>query len=503
MRDPIWNITILAVSLLAAVLLSVAAVMSFAQFLGFAESSNIHLLTVAAAAILALAAIALANYQSFACRSDLDDGAAIAHQIAQGSMIDNTGNSDLHESLHSISAYLKDKADIAERIANGDLSARTAIRTDEDQFGLAFQNMIDRLRPAAQTQEDRAHLQASVLKLLAEVSDVANGDLTVQAEVSPEITGEIAVAFNSMTRNLRTLIKQVKTVTIQVGASASAINETTEQLARGSLAQSGQLSRTTSSITNMAYQIQEVSANASVSAEVATESLTSARYGLRAAKDNIGAMEAIRKQVQETAKRIKRLGERAQEIGQITTLIDDLSDRTSLLALNASLQAAAAGNTGNGFAVVAEEVERLADRSNSLTQQISSLSHSINAETKEVVTAMEDTIQEVVVGSRLADRAGRSLVEIEEISTKLADLLRSISESAKFQAKSSEDISKAMIGIAEVTEMVQGGSSRAAESVRLLVDLSNELRASVAPFKLPADAGVPPRSARESSLFVN
>lgn len=503
MRNPVWNITIRAVSLLAAIMLAVAAVMSLAQFFGFGESSNIHLLTVVAAAILALAAIIGVNYQSFARRTDLDNGTSAAHQLALGTIIDGIGNSGLDESLQLISDYLKDKAEIAEKIANGDLSIKTAVRSDEDQFGLAFQNMIDRLRPAVQTQEDRAHLQASVLKLLAEVSEVADGDLTVQAEVSPEITGEIAVAFNSMTRNLRTLIKQVKTITIQVGASASAINETTEQLARGSLAQSGQLSRTTSSIANMANQIQEVSANASVSAEVATESLTSARYGLRAAKENIGAIDAIRRQVQETAKRIKRLGERAQEIGQITALIDDLSDRTSLLALNASLQAAAAGNTGSGFAVVAEEVERLADRSNSLTQQISSLSHSINAETKEVVAAMEDTIQEVVVGSRSADRAGRSLVEIEKISTNLAELLKSISESAKFQAKSSEDISKAMIGIAEVTEMVQGGSSRAAESVRLLVDLSNELRASVAPFKLPAEIAEPSRSARESSLFVN
>jgi twitching motility protein PilJ len=501
--SPIWTITVRALSLLAAIMLVVATAMSGAQYFGFAKSSGFELFVIVLAAMLALAAIGASNFLSSASRSDLHDGAAIAHQIAQGSVIEDAGKSELHESLHTISIYLKEKKEIVERIANGDLSVKTEIRSDADQFGLALQNMIDRLRPAVQTREDREQLQASVLKLLAEVSDVADGDLTVQAKVGPEITGEIAVAFNSMTRSLRTLIKQVKTVTIQVGASASAIHETTEQLARGSLAQSGQLARTTSSIAKMAYQIQEVSANASVSAEVASDSLTSARYGLRAAKDNIGAMDAIRKQVQETAKRIKRLGERAQEIGQITTLIDDLSDRTSLLALNASLQAAAAGNTGNGFAVVAEEVERLADRSNSLTQQISSLSQSINAETKEVVAAMEDTIQEVVVGSRLADRAGRSLVEIEEVSTKLADLLRSISESAKFQAKGSEDISKAMIGIAEITEMVQGGSSRAAESVRLLVDLSNELRASVAPFKLPADISETAIPTRERVFFVN
>ena len=184
----------------------------------------------------------------------------------------------------------------------------------------------------------------------------------------------------------------------------------------------------------MASQIQEVSANASVSAEVASESLTSARYGLKAAKDNIGAMDAIRKQVQETAKRIKRLGERAQEIGQITTLIDDLSDRTSLLALNASLQATAADKPEPALQLLPKS-RTSCDRSNSLTQQISSLSQSINAETKEVVAAMEDTIQEVVVGSRLADRAGRSLVEIEESQQNLLNCSVAISESQSFRSR--------------------------------------------------------------------
>jgi twitching motility protein PilJ len=165
------------------------------------------------------------------------------------------------------------------------------------------------------------------------------------------------------------------------------------------------------------------------------------------------------------------------------------------------LQAAAAGETGNGFAVVAEEVERLAERSNRLTQQITALTQTINSETKEVVASMEETIHQVVVGSSLADRAGQSLVEIETISSRLADLLRSISDSAKVQAKSSEDISSAMENISAVTELVQDGSRRAAESVRLLVQLSGDLRTSVAPFKLPADMnGVGPS---QHSGFIN
>ncbi len=503
MHSAVWNIAIKISSAGAGVLLTVSAALVTAQYLGFEVSSGAVTVLVITAALLGIAAIAAANLAASIARSDLDEAAAVAHQISEGAYFAEGDDSDLHDTLRKISDYMREKAELAERLSSGDAFARVELRSDADKFGLAFQSMIDRLRPAIETLRSQAQLQDSVMKLLSEVSQVAGGDLTVQAQVSPELTGEIAVAFNSMTRNLRTLIRQVKTVTVQVGGSATAINETTDQLARGSAAQAGQISRTTESIADMAFQIQEVSANATVSADVAAESLSSARYGLRAAKDNIDAMEAIRKQVQDTAKRIKKLGERAQEIGQITALIDDLSDRTSLLALNASLQAAAAGDAGNGFAVVAEEVERLAARSTSLTQQIAALSQSINTETKEVVGSMEDTIREVVAGSKLADRAGRSLVEIEDVSNKLAELLRSISDSARSQAKASEDISKAMNGIAEVTQIVQSGSTRAAESVRLLVDLSNELRASVAPFKLPAELNNSPVPQRDNGLFVN
>jgi len=324
----------------------------------------------------------------------------------------------------------------------------------------------------------------------------------VQAEVSPEITGAIADAFNQMTRELRSLIRQVKDVTFQVGVSANAINDTTEQLAAGSAAQGAQISRTTSAISNMALRIQEVSENASLSAQVAGDSLGNARYGTKAVQDNINAMNSIRKQVQETAKRIKKLGERSQEISLIVGLLDDLSDRTSLLALNASLQASAAGEAGAGFAVVAEEVERLAERSNRLTQQIAALAQTIQSETKDVVASMEETIHEVVVGSTLADKAGQALIEIEQVSQRLAELLQSISESAKQQAKSSEDISSAMESISKVTELVQTGTKRAADSVKMLVELSEELRGSVAPFKLPNDRNLP-RTPTDTNIFLN
>lgn len=487
MENPFWNLITKAASILSAALLLLAAVLVLSAYLGYTANHAAGAITLVFAVGVALFAIVSLNLSVSKNRSEIRAATNIAHRLAQGERIDEHADTDLLASLNSVSEYMSEKSVLAKRIAQGDFSENVLLRSDSDAFGDSFQHLVERLRFMIGTQETRDQLQRSVVKLLDEVSSISEGDLTVQAEVGPEITGEIAEAFNQMTRNLRSLIKQVKDVTMQVASSATAISDTTEQLATGSLAQASQLSRTTSAINGMAQEIQVVSKTASLSAEVASESLNSARLGTRAARDNINAMRSIRKQVQETAKRIKKLGERAQEIGQITGLIDDLSDRTALLALNASLRAASGGNAGDGFAVVAEEVERLAERSNRLTQQIAELTQTINVETNEVVASMEETIREVIVGSSMADKAGQSLVEIERVSTKLADLLKSISDSAKFQAKSSEDISNSMESISEVTALVQNGSKRAAESVRTLVDLSRDLRSSVAPFKLPVD----------------
>jgi len=458
-----------------------------ASQLGYTDNQAAGMVTLVFAAALGITSIVLVNLSHASLAAEITSATDTAHRMAQGERFEDRAETELMGSLKAISDYMDEKASHMKRIAAGDLSDNVAIRSDADHFGDTFQHLLERLRFIIGTEETRDRLQRSVVKLLGEVSSISDGDLTVQAEVGPEVTGEIAEAFNQMTRNLRSLIRQVKDVTMQVAPSATAINDTTEQLANGSGTQASQIARTTQAISGMAQQLQEVSRSATLSAEVAASSLNSARTGTRAAEDNINAMRSIRMQVQETAKRIKKLGERAQEIGQITGLIDDLSDRTAMLALNASLRASSGGNSGEGFSVVAEEVERLAERSNRLTQQIAGLTQTINLETADVVASMEETIREVINGSAMADEAGRSLVEIEKVSTQLADLLRTISDSARFQLMSSEEISNSMASISEVTALVQNGSTRAADSARLLVELSRELRTSVAPFKLPVD----------------
>lgn len=497
-------------SFFAVVFLLVGLLFLFADYYGFETNRTVGLALTTAGVLLAIISLSITNFLTISLQTELKESTQLAHQIAQGDVVADFFEDELDDRyelkslLQNIGLYLKEKSLIADQIATGDLSAEIFLRSDADAFGKSFQNMIDKLRSLVQTEEKRDRLQKSILKLLDEVTEVASGDLTVQAQVTSEITGEIAEAFNFMTAELRSLIGQVKEVTFQVGTSAKAINDTTEQLARGSEAQASQISLMTSTITSMAMQVQEVSNNASLSAQVAGDSLSNARYGSQAVQDNISAMNSIRNQVQETAKRIKKLGERSQEISQIVQLIDDLSDRTSLLALNASLQAAAAGESGRGFAVVAEEVERLAERSNRLTQQIASLTQTIQIETKDVVASMEETIHEVVVGSTLADKAGQALIEIEQVSQRLAELIESISASAHQQARSSEDISNAMTNISKVTELVNVSSKRAADSVKLLVGLSDELRGSVAPFKLPAEKKLRRNPVTETpQIYVN
>lgn len=497
-------------SLFSVIFLTVGLIFLYSSYFGIETNVKLGLLLTTLGGVSAFAIIAFMNFSLSSAQSELKESTQIAHQLAQGDFAEDLLDEEFDERkdelkflLRNISVYFKEKSAIAEQIATGNLTADVELRSEADVFGKSFQNMIDKLRTIVQTEEKRDSLQKSILKLLEEVTEVASGDLTVQAQSTSEITGEIAEAFNFMTAELRSLIGQVKEVTFQVSNSAKAINDTTEQLARGSEAQASQISRMTSTISNMAGEVQEVSDNAALSAQVASESLSNARYGSQAVQDNISAMNSIRNQVQETAKRIKKLGERSQEISQIVQLIDDLSDRTSLLALNASLQAAAAGESGRGFAVVAEEVERLAERSNRLTQQISSLTQTIQIETKDVVASMEETIHEVVVGSTLADKAGQALIEIEQVSQRLAELIQSISESAKKQALNSEDISQVMTNISQVTELVNVGSKRAADSVKMLVLLSDELRGSVAPFKLPAENKLRRSMNDSSQLYLN
>lgn len=369
----------------------------------------------------------------------------------------------------------------------GDFKARAQVLT-ADELGtvaVSLNAMLDNLTGLMQSREERDAIQASIARLLEELSGLAEGDLTKEAEVTTDVTGAIADSFNYMIEQLRKIIGSVQDVTLKVSNAANEIHSTAENLAHGSETQSKQIVNTSSAIGEMVVSIQKVSENAAVSSTVAQQVLTSASQGSKSVQDTIDGMNRIRDQVQETAKRIKRLGESSQEIGQIIQLIDDIADRTSILALNASIQAAMAGEAGRGFAVVAEEVERLAVRSTDATKKIASLVKTIQSETNEAVSAMEKNINEVVEGSKLANQAGQALEEIESVSNRLAELIQSISQASKQQARGSEALAKSMNEISQITKQTSSGNKQAALAVSNLAVLADELRSSVSTFRLP------------------
>jgi twitching motility protein PilJ len=386
----------------------------------------------------------------------------------------------------NITGQAREITELIAAIEAGNLDARAQV-SSADELGLAaqaFNEMLDNTRGLIQSRDERDQIQRSIIKLLDEVSSVAEGDLTREAEVTDDITGAIADAFNYMMANLCELIGKVQNVTTQVTSTANETQNTATHLAQGSQEQAAQVNQTTEALAEMTASIQEVSQHAERSAAVADQSLQTARHGAQAVQNTVQGMDHIQEQVQETARRIRQLSERSQEIGEIVQLIDDIADRTSVLALNASIQAAVAGEAGQGFAVVAAEVEQLANRSTEATKRIGHLIRTIQSGTQEALAAMEETTREVLAGARLANQAGQSLNEIETVSQQLAELVRSISLACQQQARSSERLSHTMQQIAALTNQTTNGVMQSAETVKSLAALADELRASVASFKV-------------------
>ena len=327
--------------------------------------------------------------------------------------------------------------------------------------------------------------QEAILRLLDEMGDLADGDLTVMATVTEDITGAIADSINYAIDALRSLVSAINETTLQVSSAAQQTQATAMHLAEASDHQAQQITGASTAINEMAVSIEGVSTHASELADEARKSVTMANTGSDAVQKTINGMDSIRETIQETSKRIKRLGESSQEIGDIVELINDIAEQTNILALNAAIQAAMAGDAGRGFAVVADEVQRLAERSADATKQIEALVKGIQSDTKEAVASMEQSTAGVVSGAQLAQDAGQALEQIETVSEHLADLIRNISESASQQANAASNISDTMNVIQEITTQTSAGTNETAASIGNLAELANELRRSVAGFKLP------------------
>ena len=333
-------------------------------------------------------------------------------------------------------------------------------------------------RRLAETAEKNDRNQAAILRLLDEIADLADGDLTVAATVTEDFTGAIADSINYSIDQLRELVETINQTAVQVAAAAQETQSTAMHLAEASEHQAQEIAGASAAINEMAVSIDQVSANASESSAVAERSVAIANKGNE-------VVHNIREQIQDTSKRIKRLGESSQEIGDIVSLINDIADQTNILALNAAIQASMAGDAGRGFAVVADEVQRLAERSSAATKQIEALVKTIQTDTNEAVISMEQTTSEVVRGARLAQDAGVALEEIEKVSKTLAALIQNISNAARQQASSAGHISNTMNVIQEITSQTSAGTTATARSIGNLAKMASEMRNSVSGFKLP------------------
>jgi len=326
--------------------------------------------------------------------------------------------------------------------------------------------------------------QAAILRLMNELQTVAEGDLTQEATVTEDITGAIADSVNYTVEELRQLVGNVQNTAARVAQTTAQVESTSTELLAASTEQLREIRETGQSVLDMASRINDVSTQAQESSQVARQSLSAAESGLQAVQNAIGGMNAIRDQIQETSKRIKRLGESSQEIGEITELISDITEQTNVLALNAAIQAASAGEAGRGFSVVAEEVQRLAERSGDATRQISALVKAIQTDTQDAVAAMERSTQGVVEGAKLSDSAGTALSEIDRVSRRLADLIEQISNSATREAASANVVAGNIQHIFAVTEQTGEGTRSTAQQVRELSRMAEELRQSVSRFKI-------------------
>jgi twitching motility protein PilJ len=326
--------------------------------------------------------------------------------------------------------------------------------------------------------------QSAILRLMNELQEVADGDLTVQATVSEDITGAIADSVNYTIEELRNLVARINATAGLVNDASSRAQSVAASLQSTTEQQSREIRQTGESVLSMANQINEVSEHASQSAQVARQSLGAAEQGRQAVEKAIAGMDGIRDHIQETAKRIKRLGESSQEIGEIVELISDITEQTNVLALNAAIQAASAGEAGRGFTVVAEEVQRLAERSAEATRQISGLIRTIQIDTHDAVAAMERSTQGVVAGTRLSDAAGKALEEIERVSRQLTELIEEISTTTSSQAQSATGVARNIGKILQFTEQTSLGTHQTASSILQLATLARELQNSVSRFKV-------------------
>jgi methyl-accepting chemotaxis protein len=391
---------------------------------------------------------------------------------------------------NAVASPVSKLSDFAERFGAGDYKARLDIESEDDfdYISQAMNKAGEQITKAVYNQEAQENLQRSVTDFLTIVSQIARGDLTLRGKVTNDALGNVVDSVNYMLDNFAKVLERVRKAAIDVSSSANEILVASEEMANGATQQDQEITNTSSAVEELTVSMKQVSNNAEASAEAARRALDAAESGNRAVRDTLEGMQRIRASVQATAKKIKSLGDRSLEISEIINVINDITEQTNLLALNAAIEAARAGEAGRGFAVVADEVRKLAEHSRTATKDIAALIKAIQAETNEAVVVMEEGTREVEVGARLADEAGKALAAISSVVRQSAELVQEISLASKQQVRGTEGVANAMQIISNITRQTSQGARQTARTVEQMVKLSEQLNEALSQFRINAPA---------------
>lgn len=393
---------------------------------------------------------------------------------------------------------VKELTQFSERVAASDYLANMEVESQDD-FAYVAHNLnatAVRFAKSVSNQQAQEELQRSVTEFLTIVSQIARGDLTLRGKVTQDALGNVVDSVNYMLDNFARVLERVRSAAINVSSSANEILVSSEEMANGATQQDQEITNTSSAVEELTVSMKQVSNNAEASAEAARRALDAAEQGNRAVRDTLEGMQRIRASVQATAKKIKSLGDRSLEISEIINVINDITEQTNLLALNAAIEAARAGEAGRGFAVVADEVRKLAEHSRNATKDIAALIKAIQAETNEAVVVMEEGTKEVEVGARLADQAGRALDAISSVVRQSAELVQEISLASKQQVRGTEGVANAMQIISNITRQTSQGARQTAHTVEQMVKLSEQLNEALSQFRIANAASAGPVKAQ-------
>jgi len=393
---------------------------------------------------------------------------------------------------NKVAKPVSELVDYSQKFAAGEYTSRPQIDSNDD-FGLIAENFTrssERISRAVLNQEAQESLQKSVTEFLTVVSQIGRGDLTLRGRVTSDGLGNVVDSVNFMLDNFVKVLERVRKAAIDVSSSANEILLSSEDMASGAVQQDQEITNTSSAVEELTVSMKQVSNNAEASAEAARRALDAAEQGNRAVRDTLEGMQRIRSSVQATAKKIKSLGDRSLEISEIINVINDITEQTNLLALNAAIEAARAGEAGRGFAVVADEVRKLAEHSRAATKDIAALIKAIQAETNEAVVVMEEGTKEVEVGARLADQAGKALEAISSVVRQSAELVQEISLASKQQVRGTEGVANAMQIISNITRQTSQGARQTARTVENMVKLSEQLNEALSQFRISSGGPV-------------